>query len=1572
MPTTQLQSGPASAGSPFAVIANAHIDRDRGLVLRKFPEYEIDATQLLYSDTYVQYDNLMVQTLNGDYINLGNYVKKTEFNDYYPSILTEKEFRENIASYYTKKESNDLLQNIRDNYTTNISFNNFIETQRETDREINTKIDSNLDKINNINNEVIPTLKTKESFNEDIAKYTNTEELNRILATYTNTANMDTKLQAIKDTHNTYKTANDARSLNIENTIADMYNKKYINDTFALYYTRKENDVRYGTLDRKIKANSDELVNVNNNINILYRDKVDNTSFTEFKEDSYRRAEIDKKIADVNAYTKPEINNIVSGLNTDIANANTRISDTNNRMGNMYSNTFHDTRHNNLDYRVKANFNSIEDIKIQYVTLVNYNNEIKKINDALDIRHTKTEINNIIYNNNLNYYTRREIDNKSNDDIVKYDKENKKYIATQITENNKSYLSLVDFNIYKDTIFTKTEVNNLFTNKLADYDLSTVVDTKINNSYSKTKTEYTSLLNTRLDNHYDKSYIDTEFAKYRTREDDNTYISDTLRSYVTLERFVRDLSNVPSIQTMTDTIYSKLDENNKRLDDTIGNHVDKKMLIFYDYLLNNSGIYYSKQTMDLKLQGKEDKSISILRFTHLENRIEKFYKKFITYYTKDEVDSKFTYYFNNVNIADATLYYTSVETDRLLNDKVDKTTYELFYKDTYNKSYVDTELGKKVNTSTYNSEISDLHDNDNKLKTALDGLTTLINGDFTNNINTRFTSLENNLNSKINTNTEGITSLTTKLNDLTELAKTFKNEAQVNTLIRTITDGKVSKSNYELDKLTFVKNTDFEIVKNSLESDYTKTVDMNKSISDVRNAIPSDTKINELIDDKLESYTSSTDLLSLVETKIDNKANTLKNTITNETDDKFTKYPTLTFLAQNNYTKDEADTKRNELKQTLTTEINSAKNTLTTYKTFVNDNYLKLSGGTITGNLSVNSTFKVGDYSLSNDGFKFTNNSKEYMLFNLEDVVTGGTARQKGILVGSNTIDYVRFTSTNDLYHNKYDVDSSTYNIYKVITEETFTPFKDTIYTKTEANKLLKDKVDKTTFDQTVSTINTTLATKHELSDYKDEVTATLEHYHTIEKYQKFLEDNYTKSTDFDTFKNATNLKIENDLKTKLDALKTDTKSKLDGLTTQLENNVRTVNTVISGKIKTLEDNTYKKTEVNDKLNLKADKTAVQGVLFENKAQYDKVFDIGTINVKTNNTKKDSYYLINKAGVSVHNKSDNITRGVFSVDITNDGKYNMNIGSDGINDVNITAKSLTLVDKTNNVTSTVATKAMLDSTKVSVENTINTKSLELQGKITTLTTKVTTNTQNITDLFKEVAKKSSNTDVTTKLDEKLNKSGDSITGPIVMENANSTIKLNSPTPLTTHVEKLSFKEQDTQGEDYFLIETNIPVFKYPREKVADTTNHTSDYRYTVNGAPISKTYYTCEDLFLFGDFNYTYDHTNDIGVTNLKTIADGNGAMVNPYPKRIYLGASELYITNANDNHSTDQIISTSMFNTKINDVKSELDKKINKVKTDVTSSSSNLETVIKKYVDDKIDEKLSEIARILDKINGA
>lgn len=1573
MPTTNItQNGPASAGSPFAVLANARIDKDRGLVLRKFPEYELDATQLIYSDTYVQYDNLMVQTLNGDYINLGNYVKKVEFNDYYPSILTEKEFREKIASYYTKKESNELFQNIKDNYVTNVSFNNYIDLQKEKDKEINKRIDGNLDKINNINDNVIPTLKTIESFNRDIAKYTNTEDLNAILATYTNTSGMDTKLQEIKDTHSAYKQSNDARSLAIETTVADMYNKAYINEKFALYYTKNENDVRYNTLDRKIKANTDELVNVNNNINIIYRDKVDNSSFTEFKQDSYRRGEIDKKIEAVNAYTKPEINNIIDGVNTNISNTNARINDTNTRITNMYTNVFHDTRYNNLDYRVKTNFNSIEDIKVQYVTLTNYNNEIKKINDALDIRHTKTEINNIIYNNNLNYYTKREIDSKSNDDIVNYDKLNKKYILGQITENNKLYLSLADFNIYKDTIFTKNEISSLFVNKLANYDLSTAVDVKVNNVYTNTKNEYTNFISDKLSKHYEKTYIDNEFAKYRTREDDNTYINEKLKNYVTEEKFVNDLSNVPSLQTMTDTIYSKLDENNKKLDETIGNHIDKKMLVFYDYLLNNSGIYYTKQIMDLKMQGKEDKSISILRYTHLENRIEKFYKKFITYYTKDEIDSKFSYYFSNVNIADATLYYTSVETDRLLADKVDKTTYDLFYKNTYNKTYVDTELNKKVNIVTYNSEISDLHENDTKLKTALDDLRTIINGGLTNSINTRFTSVESSLNTKITTNKESIDTLNTKVSDLTELSRTFKNEEQVNKLITAITDTKVSQSDYNLDKLTFTKVSDFTLLKNNLENNYTTTSNLNQSLSDIRQNIPTDVKINSMIDDKLESYTSSTDLLKLVDDKINSNSNTLKNKITEETDTKFTKYPTLEFLARNNYTKEQADLNRNNLKTELTQKITETNNALDTYKTKVSNEYLKLTGGIVTGDLTVNSKFMVGNYNLSSDGMKYNDNSNEYDLLNVEDIVTESSVRQKGMLLGSSNINFVRLTSSDNLYHNKYDVDSSSFNIYKIITEESFNPYKETVYTKVKADELFNLKTDKSLFDSTVNTLNTTLATKVEFNEYKDTMADTIAKYHTIEAYQKFVSDNYISKTDFNTFKSDTNNKIDSDLTVKLNELKEDTKTKLTNLNKTLQETVKTVNTDISGKIKALDDNVFKKSEMNDKLNLKADKTDLNGALYNNKDHSDYALNIGKISIKSQVDGVST--VMDKYGVHLVNSTSSISRDIMTTNVA-DSKYTLNIGSDALDEINLVAKKLYIKNESGNKSLLVSAKDLSDNV-TALNSTINSKNLEVQADITSLTSKVKTNTDNITSTLQEVNKKISIEEANNKLDKKLDKSGGTVTGQIDFNENGKLVIKNGDLKLKFYYNSTTDENDYTVTRDKYEL-TEIPI-------VSSGTVRAEDGEYNDSNE------IDLNSVFLFGDyipyydsrgfFDYLLDVTPPSGVTEGENIKRRIKA-----PGKIYLPTTNIMVpTTIYENTEVEKYpgkkFSHLCFSRLVNqDTLSmeigNLTEKITEAKTEMTKASTtantDLETKLKKYVDDKINEKLDEIGKILDKING-
>ena len=59
-----------------------------------------------------------------------------------------------------------------------------------------------------------------------------------------------------------------------------------------------------------------------------------------------------------------------------------------------------------------------------------------------------------------------------------------------------------------------------------------------------------------------------------------------------------------------------------------------------------------------------------------------------------------------------------------------------------------------------------------------------------------------------------------------------------------------------------------------------------------------------------------------------------------------------------------------------------------------------------------------------------------------------------------------------------------------------------------------------------------------------------------------------------------------------------------------------------------------------------------------------------------------------------------------------------------------------------------------------------------------------------------------------------------------------------------------------------------------------------------------------------------------------------------------------------------------------MSDAINNLKEKIDEAKTEVTKSSTtantDLENKLKKYVDDKINEKLDEIGKILDKINGA
>lgn len=90
-----------------------HIDKERGIYLLKFPEYTVDATALIFADTYMTYAYDLIETLNGDRINLGDYLTRKDFYTYYHSFLTEREYTDRIKSYYKKLEINELLDEIK-------------------------------------------------------------------------------------------------------------------------------------------------------------------------------------------------------------------------------------------------------------------------------------------------------------------------------------------------------------------------------------------------------------------------------------------------------------------------------------------------------------------------------------------------------------------------------------------------------------------------------------------------------------------------------------------------------------------------------------------------------------------------------------------------------------------------------------------------------------------------------------------------------------------------------------------------------------------------------------------------------------------------------------------------------------------------------------------------------------------------------------------------------------------------------------------------------------------------------------------------------------------------------------------------------------------------------------------------------------------------------------------------------------------------------------------------------------------------------------------------------------------
>lgn len=1369
--------------------------KDRRLVLLQFPEYQVDATALIEADIYRNQSSSLVLTSSGEYVDISGFLTRSDFRDYYFSMVTEKEFAERISKYSTTDQMDHKLAGIRSNYVSNSDLDTYKEELETKNRRLtselesltenynnfigtvlpglvtNTSLQSNLDNyvtkdsqtttlvnyltindyntkmndyytkdqantikgnidesINNVNKrfenyvtsndfnteinkkinttavdskisehdrevkefiaekyptkEDIKELKskitqgtstklddylTKEKFQEERDKLYSSTEVDNLIkdikdthynkgeedtrhnklkqdlddykalnhtthddvknyikennksyntkeeitsikealetsigdkldkSTYTTfKQDYDTTIQGIRDTASTLRNEYDShiisfnsKSVDFNNKIEDRFTKNEIKEMLKSYYTKEEADLTHSGLSSSVSSTATNLSLLTNKVTQLESNKLDKNLFDDLNDNVLRTEEIEKRLKAINAYNKPEMDKLLQTINTSIADANRSINNLGTTVNGMYSNTILDGKFNANKTIIDEHTGKITALENNVVKKADYDEYKKQVNLSIDNIYSKSQIGALFTENNKKFYTKDEIDALENNKISTYDTTIKSYIGDTLTTRLGEYLSVEDFNTYKgdtatkselttklaelsDSIYTKEEVNTIKDNTLRDY--KGYADNKITTELSKFSTDVVEPRLTGLLNNTKATEL----------------IDDRIKGYVTKEELYERMSKIPSSNDLDSSIDSKMGEAVHTVRHIVASDVNNQLNKFYDYALDNKKMHYNKLALDSKFKQFQDRNLSLLRYKHTIAEINRVKNRFVNFFTKDEIDTKFNYYFKRTNIADATLYYTSDQTDKFLSGKLDTSVFRLFTDNVYGKQKIDTELERKVDISVYNTAIQGLT---GRVSTIESNYNTVAGSINTLNTSTtsKFTALEKTVNDNNDTLTSSIGGINTKIQTIETTIGKFKTEDQLKNLIDSKIVDKVNASDYNLEKKSFVTISKLTTEINSvLDNTYTRAI-IDGKISTVNNKIKSETEINSMIDTKLSAYSSSTDIENKIDTKVSTAKSEVVTSLNEETDRKLLNYIKTTDANNTYVSKTDLATKEIAIDKKITDGIHEASEGLNTLSQTVESTYLKLTGGELSGPL------KVQKFKFSNEGILYDSNN----LFTFKSTVRGSDQVNYGEF-GFNGLDGIRIISKDGIYHYKDGTD------YKYITTEIFDPFKADTYRKSEVNTLLDAKLNKDLFDTEIAKVKTGYVTSETLTTNINSINSKFDDVYTKQGIEKYVSDNYLKSNVFDTYKTNNKLEYEKHVRDELAKVntalsgsistlsgtvgqnKTDLTSSISNVDSKITSYISSNNTAMGDKVNVTDFNTYKgtvytKTEVNKK-----------------------------------------------------------------------------------------------------------------------------------------------------------------------------------------------------------------------------------------------------------------------------------------------------------------------------------------------------------------------------------------------------
>lgn len=855
---------------------------------------------------------------------LNDYPNRTQVNELLKTKVDSKFVTEKIEvsskEMYNKLDTvkNMVQTNSTDISTLETALNNKIRDITSKQESVNTTISSKID-------EVDAKFSDYEKLADNITRVDNiknalTLKVDNLESTLTPKINANTsEITSIKESLNTKVTQLEIDTAKretleklvetkmvLENSIGTVDSKfsDYLTvDRFTtekgLFIDRSELSELENTVTTN-KTDLEVLINKNKDgINKLELKKLNKEDFEEALKNIYTKTELASKLITFNdVFRKSEINTFVDGLKVLINTNKEKITNVETTVSSRYTNKNIDDlvkeKYDRLDKSMNIVLNRLDD-KLESAK---YKTDMATLNSNIGNRPTYDELISTINNNNKKFKTANEITTALETFRVNFWNDlTSRYTTTVDMENtlsNYTKLTKLREELDKYATLEKLEEKILEVNGLTRADVISMISENTSVITLAYKKWINDLLQTYVttqvltDALNGKVNVSDYTQKIKSIEDNYVKLSDYNSEK---EHFVKDttLNSLldDKLQTTLSSYYTK-------------NQTDDLLKAIKNLIISNSNLFYSKDIMDDKIALLETKVDASNKKSELDTEIANIKGRFADYPTTIDVESRL----NAIQAGKAGIsmdsFYNKNAVDTLLLKKLDLDVFNSFKNTVYSNTVMDGLLGNYVKRTNYTTDITNIRDDINNIKTnGILGINPS-NVVTTDTLNTTLADYVRMDNLKPSIDLSLKTSLSTYVNE-TKMKKAFDDFklelANVENLINY-----VDRREFNSFRSSVYEKSYVDEIKNKF-NDYTTTALMNTKLDEINNKIKTDQeiialtqsqggknytreKIDELLSAKIDMVTLNNTLQlkdSEYETKYAKKSDLSSGYVTNET-----------------------------------------------------------------------------------------------------------------------------------------------------------------------------------------------------------------------------------------------------------------------------------------------------------------------------------------------------------------------------------------------------------------------------------------------------------------------------------------------------------------------------------------------------------------------------------------------------------------------------------------------------------------------------------------------------------------